>query len=233
MLKRGKLYLIPVTLGDVDATKHLPLSLIESIAHVRHFVVEDIRSARRILVQVGFKGLIDELTFYPLNKNTDSVEISAFLQPAMGGLDVGLLSEAGNPCIADPGATLVALAHRRRVEICPLVGPSSILLALISSGLNGQQFAFNGYLPKDRNLRIERIKQLEKGVEKGETQIFMETPYRNNHMMEDLLNTLKPETRLCVAVDLTLPTQHIEMKKVKTWNEIPNLHKRPAIFLIG
>lgn len=233
MVKRGRLILIPVPLGEVAADQHLPKHLIETIADIRHFVVENERSARRFLVQVGFKGKIDDLTFHVMDKNSDPTAFSTYLQAAMGGDDIGLISEAGNPCIADPGAQLVELAHRKRVEIVPLVGPSSILLALISSGMNGQKFRFHGYLPKDRSERKKALLELEKQARKGETQLFMEVPFRNNHMIEDVMQTLAPDTQFCVATDLTLPTQTIISRRIKAWTEMPDLHKRPTIFLIG
>lgn len=234
MVNRGKLYLIPVPLGEVEPEMHLPPATISAIQHLEYFIAEDTRSARRFLVQVGFKGRIDDLTFFTLNKHTNINELSSFLQPAMGGSDIGLLSEAGSPCIADPGALVVELAHKKRLPVVPLIGPSSILLALIAAGFNGQEFSFHGYLPKDRNQRIRQLVELEKAMHTGATQIFMEVPFRNNHMIEDILKNLNPETRLCIAADLTLDTQFIKTQKIKTWrDEVPDLHKRPAIFILG
>ncbi|NDV46152.1 SAM-dependent methyltransferase [Paludibacter sp. 221] len=229
-----KLYLIPTSLGDCDFDRILPPYNAEVVKPLRHFIVEDIRSARRFLKRTDAAINIDELTFYELNKHTNPDEIAGFLKPLSEGYDVGVLSEAGCPAVADPGADVVAIAQQKGYTVVPLVGPSSILLALMGSGFNGQSFAFVGYLPVQPADRVKTLKKLESRVySESQTQIFIETPYRNMKMLEDILTTCQPNTRLCIAVDITLETEFIKTKTVKEWKkQLPDLNKRPCIFLI-
>ncbi|TIC82273.1 SAM-dependent methyltransferase [Crenobacter intestini] len=229
----GTLYLIPTPLGD-ENTAWLPEPERARVTHLTHFVVEAEKTARRHLKALGVTTPIRELTLATLNEHTVPGDVAALLEPLLAGHDVGLVSEAGTPAVADPGAALVALAHARGVRVEPLIGPSSILLALMASGANGQRFAFAGYLPVDATERGAAIRALEaRSRQFDETQVFIETPYRNNALLEQLRQTLSPATRLAVACDLTLPTQTIVSHPVKDWPaEAPNLHKRPAIFVV-
>ena len=233
MKKTGTLWLIPTPLGD-----DVPYWLLEqdrqAILHIRHFVVEAEKTARKHLKALGCSVPIRELSLSALNEHTDRRCLPELLQPLLSGHDLGLLSEAGCPAIADPGADLVALAHRHNIRVIPLVGPSSILLALMGSGANGQCFTFHGYLPTDRTERISRLKYLEeRSTEFNESQIFIETPYRNQSLLEDALQKLKPATRLCIAVNLTLPDQLIVSKPVSDWSqEYPDLRKKPCVFVL-
>jgi len=230
-----KLYLIPVTLGDSPVENVIPTLPLEIINRLEHFVVEDLRSARRYLRKAGFKAAFDDMHFYLLNEHSRDTEIEEMLAVLLEGKSMGILSEAGVPAVADPGAGLVALAHRHGIEVVPLVGPSSILMALMASGMNGQAFRFHGYLPVKKSQRINRIRQIEKAaLESGETQIFMETPYRNMSLLEDLLITCRQGTLLCLAADISLESEFIRTKAVRDWKgDIPRLHKRPAIFLLS
>lgn len=229
----GRIYLIPVTLGGDDYSRVIPEKTIELTKHLRYFIVEDIRSARRYLRLIDKKFPIDESSFDVLNEHTQDNEIELFLEPVFKGHDIGVMSEAGLPCIADPGARIVLLAHGKGIDVMPLTGPSSVILALIASGLNGQSFAFNGYLPVKHSERSLKIKELEKKSREGCTQIFMETPYRNQQMFETLIMTCSGETRLCIAVDLTLPTESVRTMKISEWKKnVPVLKNRPAIFVI-
>jgi len=232
---KGKLFLIPTTLGSADPKSSLPESVIAKIQSLDEFVVEEVRTARRFLSPLKMATPIRELKFHELSEHTKPAEIPSFLESAMNGKDVGLLSEAGCPCVADPGSLLVQCAHQKGIEVVPLVGPSSLMLALMGSGLNGQNFAFVGYLPKEQGARIQKLKELERLARKtGQAQLFIETPYRNNHMVEDILAHCQPDTRLCLAADLTLPTQFIQAKTVSDWRKAkPDLNKRPTVFLIG
>ena len=229
------LYLIPVTLGETKFSRVLPDYNRKVILSLKHFIVENVRSARRFLKKTAPEIVIDELHFSELNKHTAPEAITSLLAPLDLGESMGLLSEAGCPAVADPGAGVVALAHRKGFHVTPLVGPSSLLMALMASGFNGQRFAFQGYLPVDAAQRVEHIKALEaRMVAENETQIFMETPYRNNQLLSDLLRTCKPQTRLCVAAGITLDDEFIKTRPVKEWTgKIPDLNKRPVIFLIG
>lgn len=231
----AKLYLIPVTLGDSPVENVIPALPVEIINRLEHFVVEDLRSARRYLRKAGLKAVFDDLHFYLLNEHSGDAEPDEMLAVLLEGNSMGILSEAGVPAVADPGARLVALAHRHRVQVIPLVGPSSILLALMASGMNGQSFRFHGYLPVKKPQRLNRIRQIEKAaLESGETQIFMETPYRNMSLLEDLLNICREDTLLCLAADISLDTEFIKTKAVCDWKkDVPHLHKRPAIFLLN
>jgi 16S rRNA (cytidine1402-2'-O)-methyltransferase len=230
----GQLYLIPSLLGNTEALEVLPLSIKRTIEGLNHYIVENERTARRFIKKITPRKSQDTLVFSILNKYTEPLLLPEYLQPCLAGISIGVLSEAGCPGIADPGASIVALAHQMGIRVIPLVGPSSILLALMGSGLNGQNFAFNGYLPIDKVDRKKAIKHLEKySRTTGQSQIFMETPYRNNKLFEELLRNLHSETRLCIATDLTLPTEYIRTMKASQWKENPpDLHKRPSIFII-
>ena len=211
------LYLLPVTLGDTPWERVLPLYNRDILSHIRHFIVEDVRSARRFLKKVDKDIDIDTLTFYPLNKHTSPEDISGYLKPLEGGQSMGVISEAGCPAVADPGADVVAIAQRKRLKVTPLVGPSSIILSVMASGFNGQSFAFNGYLP----------------IDEQQTQIFIETPYRNNKMVEDILQHCRPQTRLCIAANITCENEYIHTRTMKEWKgHTPDLTKIPCIFLI-
>lgn len=229
----GTLFLIPTPLGD-EATPWLPEPERARVIHLTHFVVEAEKTARKHLKALGVTTPIRELTLSTLNEHTKPAEVAALLQPLAEGLDLGLVSEAGCPAVADPGAQLVALAHEKGYRVEPLIGPSSILLALMASGANGQCFAFHGYLPVDAAERAKVVKELEqRSRQRNETQIFIETPYRNNALLQQLRETLSPATRLCVAADLTLPSQTIVSRRVKDWpKEAPDFHKRPALFVV-
>lgn len=231
---KGKLYIIPTTLGESDHSRSFPSFNDEIIRGLKHYVVEELRSARRFLKKVDRSINIDELTIDVLNEHTDAKDVAEMLRFAEKGEDIGVVSEAGCPGVADPGADIVSIAHRKGIEVVPLVGPSSILLSLMASGFNGQNFAFLGYLPIKPNEKAKRIKQIESRVyAENQTQIFIEAPYRNNKLMETLLKQLAPHTRLCVAVDITLADEFIVTKTVKDWKrKLPDLHKRPCIFLI-
>lgn len=231
---QGKLYLIPTTLGGECWSDVIPQLVADISRSIKHFVVEDVRTARRYLSKLGMPVPIDSLHFELLNEHTSETEVANLLKPIFEGQSVGLLSEAGVPAVADPGANLVALAQRRGVQVIPLTGPSSIILALMASGLNGQSFAFVGYLPVKSPDREKRIRQLEQRArDEHQTQLFIEAPYRNNQLLSSLLNTLSPDTLLCIAADITLPTGFIVTKRVKEWTKnLPNLHKRPTIFAV-
>jgi 16S rRNA (cytidine1402-2'-O)-methyltransferase len=231
----AKLYLIPTTLGDTTIERVLPPDLTELISSVSVFIVENIRTARRFLKKVNQAIVIDDLTFYELNQHTDKNEISRYLELLKNGLDIGIISEAGCPAIADPGADVVKIAHTKNIRVVPLVGPSSILLALMASGMSGQNFAFNGYLPIKNPEKAQQIKFLEKRMQtEGQTQIFIEAPYRNLQLLDDLLKNCDPQTMLCIAVDITLDTEFILSKPVSYWKtNLPDIQKRPAIFMIG
>jgi 16S rRNA (cytidine1402-2'-O)-methyltransferase len=231
----AKLFLIPTTLGDTTIEKVLPPDLTDLISRIPVFIVENIRTARRFLKKVNRSIVIDNLTFFELNEHTDKKEISRFLEPIQNGMDVGIISEAGCPAVADPGAEVVKIAHTKNIQVVPLVGPSSILLALMASGMSGQNFAFNGYLPIKDPEKSNQIKLLERRMQtEGQTQIFIETPYRNAQLLSDLLKNCDPQTMLCIAADITLDTEFILAKPVSYWkNHIPEINKRPAIFMIG
>jgi 16S rRNA (cytidine1402-2'-O)-methyltransferase len=219
----GRLYLIPVTLGGDDFLKVIPEKVIDLTRHLRFFIVENTRSARRFLRLIDKQFPIDDTVFYELNEHTLESDIEHFLEPVQQGSDIGLLSEAGLPGIADPGAMIVALAHRKKITVTPLSGPSSIILALISSGLNGQNFTFNGYLPVKPAERSSRLRDLEKKAGEGYAQIFMETPYRNQKMLESILTTCHKDIFLCIAVDITLPGESIRTMRLSEWKRDPPL----------
>lgn len=228
------LYLLPVTLGDTPVEQVLPAYNKEIILSIRHFIVEDIRSARRFLKKVDRDIDIDELKFYPLNKRTSSEAISTYLNPLIKGESMGVISEAGCPAVADPGADVVSIAQRKGLKVVPLVGPSSIILSVMASGFNGQSFAFHGYLPIEPSERAKRIKQLEQRIyNEQQTQLFIETPYRNNKMLEDLIKNCRPQTKLCVAANITCEGEYIHTKSIKEWTgNLPDLSKIPCIFLL-
>ena len=228
------LYLIPVTLGETPIEQVLPAYNKEVILTLRHFIVEDVRSARRFLKRVEKEIDIDTLTFYPLNKHTSPEAISGYLKPLEQGESMGVISEAGCPAVADPGADVVAMAQRKGLEVVPLVGPSSIILSVMASGFNGQSFAFNGYLPIEADQRARKLKALEqRATTEHQTQLFIETPYRNNKMVEEILRTCRPQTTLCIAANLTCPDAYVHTHSVKDWvGKVPDLSKMPCIFLI-
>ncbi|MDC6364982.1 MULTISPECIES: SAM-dependent methyltransferase [Flavobacteriaceae] len=230
----GKVYLIPTTLGDNAPLEVLPISIKRTIENIDHYIVENEKTARRFIKKISPSKPQPSLHIETLNKYTDPAVIPSYLNPCIQGLDVGVLSEAGCPGIADPGAVVVQVAHEKRIQVVPLVGPSSILMAMMSSGMNGQNFAFNGYLPIDNAERKVKIKNLERiSREKGQSQIFMETPYRNNKLLQELIKTLQKGTRLCIATDITLATEFIKTKIVHEWSEINvDLDKRPTIYII-
>ena len=213
----GRIYLIPVTLGGDDFLKVIPEKVISLTRLLRFFIVEDIRSARRFLRLIDKEFPINDTVFFELNEHTDESDIEHYLDPVLNGSDIGIISEAGLPGIADPGARIIALAHRKKITVTPLSGPSSILLALISSGLNGQNFTFNGYLPVKPAERSAKLRELEKKAGEGFTQIFMETPYRNQKMLESIITTCHNDTMLCIAADITLPTESIRTMKISEW----------------
>jgi 16S rRNA (cytidine1402-2'-O)-methyltransferase len=228
------LYLLPVTLGETEIETVLPPYNREVIMQIKHFIVEDVRSARRFLKKVERSIDIDTLQFYPLNKHTSPEEISGYLQPLLEGHSMGVISEAGCPAVADPGADVVAIAQRKGLKVVPLVGPSSIILSVMGSGFNGQSFAFHGYLPIENGERVKTLKLLEQRVyAEHQTQLFIETPYRNGKMVEEILRTCKPQTKLCIAANLTCADEYIRTRTVKEWKgKVPDLSKIPCIFLL-
>lgn len=233
--QKGKLYLLPVPLGE-DAWHTVPAYVKDIIHQLDVFVVERAKTARRFLKGIDFPTAYDDCLFFELNKRTQLAEIPSFLDATQKGRSVGLLSEAGVPAVADPGSKLVLAAHQQEVEVVPLVGPSSILLALMGAGMNGQSFTFKGYLSAKRPELAKELKQLEaQATRRGETQIFIETPYRNQAVVETALQVLDPNTLFSVAVDITLPSQWIQTHPIHTWRKLtlPDLHKRPAVFTIG
>jgi len=234
-LSLGTLYLIPVTLGDDDIAKALPPAVVETTRGLEHFVVENGKTARRFLGAVKTAKPVRELSLRVLDEHTQDKELPELLQPLLAGQDVGLMSEAGCPGIADPGARLVELAHRKGIRVAPLVGPSSILLALMASGLDGQRFTFLGYLPSEKAARVQKLREIEQlSRKRRETQIFIETPYRNQHLFEDILATCAPETRLCVACNVSLDGEWIGSRGIAEWKKSPppSLHKQPTVFLL-
>ena len=228
------LYLLPVTLGETAIETVLPSYNKEIIGGIKHFIVEDVRSARRFLKKVDKDIDIDSLNFYVLNKHTSPEDISGYLKPLQSGMSMGVISEAGCPAVADPGADVVAIAQSRNLKVVPLVGPSSIILAVMASGFNGQSFAFHGYLPIEQIDRVKTIKYLEQRIyNENQTQLFIETPYRNNKMAEDLLRNCRPQTKLCIAANITCEEEYIKTKTIKEWQgKLPDLSKIPCIFLI-
>lgn len=234
---KGRLILFPVPIGADDIGISLPANNMELLATCRTFIVEELRSARRFLKKAGYPHAIDDTVFLELNEHTSQEDIVGHLDAIERGENIGLLSEAGLPCVADPGAMITRVAQRRGIEVVPLVGPSSLMLALMASGFNGQSFAFAGYLPVDKSKRAAAIRHLEERLHREhQTQIFIEAPYRNNQMLEALSTVLQPQTMICVACDLTMPTQQIRSLSAAKWQkerEKWNLHKRNTVFLIG
>ena len=230
----GKLYLIPTTLGETEPLEVMPLSVKKVVEQIDYYIVENEKSARRFIKKISPKKQQSSLHIMLLDKYAEDIETSKYLDICQQGINVGLLSEAGVPAVADPGATIVKLAHQKNIQVVPLVGPSSILMAMMSSGMNGQNFAFNGYLPIDKADRKRAVKDLEKlSQDKNQSQIFIETPYRNEKMFADLKVALSPTTYLCIAADITLPSEYIKTMMVKDWkHQQPDLHKKPAIFII-
>jgi len=230
----GKLYLIPTTLGESSINNVIPSFVVEIINQTNHYIVENVKTARRYLIKAGIKTKIDDLTFYELNKHSSPEQYISYLNPIKENHNIGIISEAGTPGVADPGADIVAIAHEMNIPVIPLVGPSSILLSVMASGLNGQSFAFVGYLPISKPERIKKLKDLERRSQvENQTQLFIETPYRNNHLLEDIISTCNPETMLCIASEITLDTEFIKTKMIKEWKgKIPDLNKKPTIFLI-
>lgn len=231
----GKLYLIPTTLGSFDTiSKVLPEYNKEIIFSLDTFIVEQLRSARRFLSSLKHPVSIDDMEFMELNKHTDENQVYSYLDCVNTGKSVGLLSEAGTPCIADPGSLVVKMAHENAIEVVPLVGPNSIILALMASGFNGQNFAFHGYLPVDKNQLTRKIKDVESAVyRKNQTQIFIETPYRNNQLIKSITSVCSPKTRLCVATDLTLPSESVHSYLISDWKKMKlDFHKKPSVILI-
>lgn len=230
----GKLYLIPTTLGDCDPNDVLPLSISRVINFIDDFIVENEKTGRKSIKTTNPDKIQATLHIKILNKHTEKSEHLTMIQPCFEGKNVGLLSEAGCPGIADPGAVIAKLAHEKGIQVVPLVGPSSIFLALMASGMNGQNFAFNGYIPIDKSEKRSALRALEKiSLDKNQSQIFMETPYRNNKMLEDILSSLQPHTMLCLATDITLPTEYIKTYTVAQWKKITiDLHNRPCIFIV-
>lgn len=234
-MTKGTLYLIPTTLGKTPENNTLPEHTLQILRKLDVLMVENIRSAGSFLQWVGETIPDYKIDFYHLNKNTPEQELYSFLRPLNKGRDAGILSEAGAPAVADPGGKLVKLAHQNGIKVQPLVGPSSILLALMASGFNGQSFAFHGYLPFDPKNRKSMLKQLEGESRRHDrTQIFMEAPYRNNELLRDILSTCSPVTRLCTATDITLPTENITSRHIHDWkaSNLPDLNKRPTIFML-
>jgi 16S rRNA (cytidine1402-2'-O)-methyltransferase len=230
----GKIYLIPNTLGDCSIDSVIPAEVKKLIPKLSYFVVENERTVRRYLKKVDKSIEIDDLQFFMLNKHTDKRSVERFLAPVLEGHNLGIISEAGAPGIADPGSEIVELAHKKNIQVVPLVGPSSIMLALMASGFNGQNFIFHGYLPIKSNQKMNKLKELEKkAFNERQTQIFMETPYRNNKLIQEIIKTCHPGTNLCIAANITTPGENIRTKTIAEWKkEIPDLHKIPCIFLL-
>ncbi|MEE2699925.1 MAG: SAM-dependent methyltransferase [Bacteroidota bacterium] len=233
-MAKGKLYLIPSLLGDIESTNFFPILIVNHIKDINIFIVENVRSARRFIKKVDKQKEIDDCTFYTYGKH-DEINLEAdFLPHILKGEDVGIISEAGLPCIADPGSAIVEYAHDFNIDVVPLVGPSSIFLALMASGLNGQNFVFHGYLPIDKKERERKIKQMENQSRKlNQTQIFMETPYRNHQLLDSILKHCSKSARLCIATNITLPSEKINTMAIEEWKQMHfNIHKKPTIFLL-
>ncbi len=231
----GVLYLLPNTLGNPDTSHTIPAVVNDIARSTGIFIVENLRNARRYLKSLDTAIDIDQRTFYELNEHTKPDDVPGFLTEVLTGSNAAVITEAGVPGVADPGALVVSIAHEKGIRVIPLTGPSSILLSLMASGLNGQSFCFHGYLPVKRPERIRKIREVERAVkQKGETQIFIETPYRNDAMLSDILETCEPSTLLCVAADITLDSECILSQTIYAWKKKkPILHKRPVIFLLG
>lgn len=234
-MSRGILYLIPTPLGETGFNTGMPVHNLEILKGLNTFIVEELRTARRFLRKAGYTNDFENVTFHLLNEHTPDTEAESMLDIAINGQNIGLLSEAGLPCIADPGNIVVRLAHRKGIRVVPLTGPSSIMLALMASGLNGQNFSFRGYLPVKPDERTRALRELEKAVsQNNQTQIFIETPYRNQAMLDSITKICHPSLMLCIAADLTLETEWIKSMTILQWKkQYPTLHKRPAVFLLG
>jgi 16S rRNA (cytidine1402-2'-O)-methyltransferase len=235
-MSQAALYLIPVTLGETPHENVLPSFNAQVVRDIRHFIVEEIRTARRFLRRMDREFPIDDCTFFEMGKHADNSRFAEYLVPIAKGNSVGVISEAGCPAVADPGADIVSIAQRRGIKVVPLVGPCSMIMAVMASGLGGQSFAFNGYLPVQDADRAKRIKQLEsRAWSEGQTQLFIETPYRNRKMFDTLCANLRPDTRMCIAAGITTPDEWIHTKTIREWKQtsLPDLGKIPAIFLIG
>jgi 16S rRNA (cytidine1402-2'-O)-methyltransferase len=230
----GKLYLIPITLGDSNPDDVLPQTVKRAIEFIDCYIVENEKTARKFIKSIYPEKVQSSLILSTLNKHTEVADHNEMIKPCLQGINIGLMSEAGCPGVADPGAAIVKLAHEKGIQVVPLVGPSSILLAMMGSGMNGQSFAFNGYLPIDKSDKKSALKNYEKlSHDKNQSQIFIETPYRNNKLLEDFLQTLQPNTHLCIAADITLPTEYIKTLRVADWKKTKiDLHNRPKIFII-
>ena len=230
----GKLYLIPITLGECNPDDVLPQTVKRAIEFIDCYIVENEKTARKFIKSIYPEKVQSSLILSTLNKHTEVVDHNEMIKPCLQGINIGLMSEAGCPGVADPGAAIVKLAHEKGIQVVPLVGPSSILLAMMGSGMNGQSFAFNGYLPIDKSDKKSALKNYEKlSHDKNQSQIFIETPYRNNKLLEDFLQTLQPNTHLCIAADITLPTEYIKTLRVAEWKKTKiDLHNRPTIFII-
>lgn len=231
---RGKLYLIPTTLGEMNPHDVLPQTVKRAIDFIDDYIVENEKTARKFIKSIQPEKVQSSLRISLLNKRTEVSEYNKMIEPCLQGLNIGLMSEAGCPGVADPGAVIVKIAHEKGIQVIPLVGPSSILLAMMGSGMNGQSFAFNGYLPIDKGDKKTALKNYENlSASKNQSQIFIETPYRNNKLVEDLLQMLQPNTHLCIAADITLPTEYIRTLRVADWKKTKvDLHNRPTIFII-
>jgi 16S rRNA (cytidine1402-2'-O)-methyltransferase len=231
---KGKLYLIPTTLGECDPLAVLPFTVKRTIELLDDYIVENEKTARKFIKSIYPEKIQANLRLFALNKHTKDSEHLGMIQACLAGKNMGLMSEAGCPGIADPGAVIVKLAHEKGITVVPLVGPSSITLALMASGMNGQSFAFNGYLPIDKAEKKSALKQLERlAQDKNQSQLFIETPYRNNKLVEDLLQCLQPNTFLCIACDITLPTEYIKTMRIQDWKKVKlDLHNRPTIFIL-
>ena len=232
--KTGNLYLIPTTLGDCNPLDFLPESIKKAIENIDFYIFENEKTGRKSIKLTNPEKVQSTIKVSVLNKHTEKKDFLEMLQPCLNGFDVGLMSEAGCPGIADPGAVIAKLAHENNIRVVPMVGPSSIFLALMASGMNGQNFVFNGYIPIDKTDKKAVLKNFEKlSSEKNQAQIFMETPYRNNKMLEDILAALQPETKLCVATDITLETEFIKTMSIAQWRKTKvDLHNRPCIFVL-
>ena len=232
---KGTLYLIPTVLADDTTAQVLPAQVAARVAGLSYFLVENARTARRFIKSIAPTQLIEELRITVIDKDATPVDIDAALRPMLAGLDAGVISEAGCPGIADPGAELARAAHQLGLRVVPLVGPSSLLLALMASGMNGQSFTFHGYLPIEKAKRIAALKNLERlALTQNQTQLFIETPYRNMQLLEDLLAHLQPSTRLCIAANITAENELVRTNTVAGWKgKLPDIHKQPAVFLLG
>lgn len=231
----GSLFLIPTPIGNEDLSLYLPQATVDIVNSCNYYVVEELRSARRFLKKAAIRTPIDDLSFFVLNEHTDISEISAYLEPIYQGFNLGLMSEAGLPCIADPGWQLVAMAQSKHIPVIPLVGPSSLMLALMSSGFTGQSFAFSGYLPVEKSERIKTLRKLENKVCKyNQTQIFIEAPYRNDRLLQQIIEVCNPDIKLCIASEILTDHSLIETRFLWDWKQhIPNLHKRNTVFVLG